>query len=299
VYFYSDSSTITAGLRYSLSRAQAALEGFGDLDETYDDVTASLRWSGEIQKDTRLFAGISQGFRAPNLDDLAVLKNTNEGEDVPSPNLKSEKSINYEIGMKFNGERWQGTFVTFYSDFKDLIERGPGTYLGLPCIDENGNGVCDPDEPNVVQKFNVGEAYIYGIEADGSVLLNADYSVFGNVSWSYGQNQTNDEPLSRIPPARLVLGARWEQPGSPWWMEPLVELNAKQDRLSARDIADPRIPAGGSAGYALLNLLGGWGDRNQRVDLAFNNIANKAYIVHGSGLYGAGREIKLSYRYDF
>ena len=299
VYFLSETSTITVGARYSLSRAQTTLEGFGDFDQTYDDTTASLRWSGEIQKDFRLFAGIAQGFRAPNLDDIAVLKSTNEGVDVPSPDLKSEKSINYELGMKLNGARWQGTLVTFYSVFTDLIDRRPGTYLGLDFIDDNGNGIQDPDEENVVQKFNVGDAYIYGVEADGSVLLSEVFSVFGNASWLYGQNQTDDEPLSRIPPARLVLGGRWEEPGSPWWLEPLVEFNAKQGRLSSRDISDPRIPDSGSPGYALINLRGGWGDSNQRIDVAFNNIADQEYVVHGSGLYGAGREIKVSYRYDF
>ena len=299
IYFLSETSTITAGARYSWSRAQTTLEDFGDFDQTYDDVTASLRWSGEIQKDFRLFAGIAQGFRAPNLDDIAVLKSTNEGVDAPSPDLKSEESINYELGMKLNGARWQGTLVTFYSVFTNLIDRRPGTYLGLDFIDDNGNGIQDPDEENVVQKFNVGDAYIYGIEADGSVLLSRDFSVFGNASWLYGKNQTDDEPLSRIPPARLVLGGRWQEPGTPWWLEPLAEFNAKQDRLSSRDISDPRIPAGGSSAYALINLRGGWADSNQRIDVAFNNIADQEYIVHGSGLYGAGREIKVSYRYDF
>ncbi len=294
-YFVSDTSTVTAGIRYSYSRAQTTLEGFGDFDESYDDVTASLRWSGEIQQGLRLFAGIAQGFRAPNLDDIAVLKSTNEGEDVPSPDLKSEKSINYEIGLKFNKEKWQGTLTTFYSDFTDLIDRRPGTYKGLGFIDDNGNGVQDPDEDNVVQKFNVGNAYIYGIEMDGSVFLNRDYSLFGNASWSYGQNQTDDEPLSRIPPARLIAGLRWEKPGSPWWLEPLAEFVDNQDRLSSRDVSDPRIPAGGTPGYALLNLRGGWGDRRQRVDVALNNLADREYKVHGSGLFGPGRELKVSY----
>jgi len=298
-YYVSNAHTVTTGIRYSYSRARATLESFGELDESYDDITASLRWSGEISEGLRLFAGIAQGFRAPNLDDIAVLTNTNEGEDVPSPGLKSEQSINYEAGLKLNRPAWEGTLTAFYSDFTNLIDRRPGTYKGLSFIDDNGNGVQDAGEADVVQKFNVGDAYIYGVETDARVFLDRDWSVFGSLSWSYGQNRTDNEPVSRIPPGRLLLGARWEQPGSSWWVEPLAEYSAEQDRLSARDVSDPRIPPGGTPDYTLLNLRGGWKDRAQSIDVALNNLTDRLYKVHGSGIYGPGREIKFSYLYRF
>ena len=294
-YSFSNLSTITAGIRFSSNNAQTTLSGFGNLGETYENITGSLRWSSEVKDGLRLFTGISQGFRAPNLDDIAVLKSTNEGEDVPSPGLKSEESINYEAGLKLNRADWAGTLTTFYSDYTNLIDRRPGTYQGLSFIDDNGNSIQDTGEDNVVQKFNVGDATIYGIELDGQFTFNDDWSGFGNISWAYGLNKTNSEPLSRIPPAKLMLGARWKVKGSPWWLEPTAELNSKQERLSARDISDPRIPSGGTPGYSLLNLRGGWQDDLQSIDIALNNITDRKYKVHGSGLYGAGHEIKFSY----
>jgi outer membrane receptor protein involved in Fe transport len=201
--------------------------------------------------------------------------------------------------VKFSRSTWEGSLTAYYSDFTNLIDRRPGTYKGLSFIDDNGNGIQDTGEPDVVQKFNVGDAYIYGIEMDAQVFLAQDWSVFGNLSWSYGQNETDDEPVSRIPPGRLVLGARWEAPGSPWWIEPMAEYSADQDRLSARDMSDPRIPPGGTPDYTLLNLRGGWKDRVQSIDVALNNLTDRAYKVHGSGIYGPGREIKVSYLYRF
>jgi len=298
-YSISDLSAITAGIRYSANNAKTILSRFGKLDETYKNITGSLRWSGEINDGIRLFTGISQGFRAPNLDDIAVLKSTNEGEDVPSPGLKSEESINYEVGLKLNQHDWHGTLTAFYSDYANLIDRRPGIYQGLNFIDDNGNSIQDLGEDNVVQKFNVGEAYIYGIELDGEFNLNGDWSSFGNISWAYGQNKTDAEPLSRIPPAKLMIGSRWKIKGSPWWLESSVEFNAKQNRLSARDESDPRIPDKGTPGYSLLNLRGGWHDDFQSIDIALNNITDRKYKVHGSGLYGPGHEIKLNYLHRF
>ena len=299
-YMLTATTTLVAGLRYSHFRAKSDLEDFGKLDETYDDWTGSLRFTSEIAPEWRLFGGIARGFRAPNLDDLVVLKSTNEGVDVPSPDLDSEESINYELGLKLNKPGWQGTAVVYYSDFSDLIERGPGTYKGLTFIDDNGNGVQDPGEDNVVQKFNVGDAYIWGVELDARVMLDSVWSAFGNFSYAYGRNQSGDEPLSRIPPERLLLGVRRQVPGESWWVEPYTEIVGDQSRLSSRDKSDPRIGSKGTSGYVTLNVRGGWEISEQHtLDLAFNNIADRKYKVHGSGVYGPGRELKVSYRYHF
>jgi TonB-dependent heme/hemoglobin receptor len=299
-YLLTDATTLVGGLRYSRFRVESDLEDFGNLDETFDDWTGSLRFTTAITPQWRLFGGVAMGFRAPNLDDLVVLRSTNEGTDVPSPNLDSEESINYELGLKLNSSRWQGTAVAYYSDYSDLIERGPGTYQGLSFIDDNGNGVQDEGEDNVVQKFNVGDAYIWGVELDARVTLNPVWSVFGNYSYTYGRNQSGDEPLSRIPPARLVLGVRRQVPGDSWWVEPYTEIVGDQDRLSARDESDPRIGSNGTDGYTTLNVRGGWEiARQHALNVAFNNIADVKYKVHGSGVYGPGREVKLSYHYRF
>lgn len=298
-YLLGDRSEVTLGIRYSDDRVKTNLTGFGTLDQSYSDVTGSIRWSGLIAAETRLFAGISQGFRAPNLNDIAVLQSTNQGTDVPSPDLESEKSINYELGMKVNKPRWQGTAVVFWSDYKGLIERRPGTYQGLSFIDDNNNGIQDAGEDNVSQKFNIGKANIWGTELDGSFVLTPEWTSYGNLAWARGENKTDNEPVSKIPPLRALIGARWQPEGRKYWLEPFVELVAKQDRLSSGDVSDPRIPDGGTPGYGTLNLHSGWDDGDQSLNVAFNNINDKAYKVHGSGVYGPGREIKLSYTRRF
>lgn len=297
-FFITNASILTTGLRFSANRAQTNLTDFGKLDETYKDITGSVRLSHELFSGVRTFAGIAQGFRAPNLDDIAVLTSTNEGVDVPSPGLKSEKSLNYELGLKLNLNRVQGTAAVFYSDYTDIIDRKDGTYQGLSFIDDNGNGIQDSGEENVRQKFNIGNAEIYGVELDGELLLTNTLSAFGNFAWTYGQNLSDGEPLSRIPPARLLAGLRW-QASSAWWVEPFVEAVDGQDRLSARDAKDPRIADGGTPGYYTFNARAGWKSKAHVVNIALNNISDKLYKVHGSGVYGPGREVKVSYLFRF
>jgi outer membrane receptor protein involved in Fe transport len=243
---------------------------------------------------------VARGFRAPNLDDTAVLeKVTNEGIDVPSPGLDPEKSYNYEAGVKAAFPVSGGSLFYFYNDLQDLIERGPGIYNGLPYIDENGNGVEDPGEA-VRQKFNVGRAYIEGVEAEGWYAFRLHWRVRGNLSWTYGKDLENEEPLSRIPPVMGLAGIRWENAQAKYWWEYYARFAGSQDRLSARDLSDPRIDPDGTAGWMTHNLRGGadfrrWG----KVALGLENILNRDYRIHGSGIDSPGIHFTAGYTVAF
>lgn len=73
----------------------------------------------------------------------------------------------------------------------------------------------------------------------------------------------------------------------------------RQDRLEqVRDITDERIPAGGTPGYTTLNMRAGhsFGRCEQhRVNLSLENITDKAYLVHGSGVFGTGFTARMGY----
>ena len=283
-------------LRYSEFRAEASLTDYGKLDERYRDLTGSLRGSYELLPGTRIFAGISSGFRAPNLDDLAVLKSTNEGVDVPSPGLDPEQLINYELGIKHAGKRWQTTFVAFDSRFTDLIERKPGLYRGLTFIDDDGDQIWDPNEDGVVQKFNIGKARMYGLEFDSTTRLTDHVQATLAISYIRGKNEISDEPLSRVPPLQAILSLRREFPASRSWIEGLLHAAKAQHRVSARDAADPRIGIDGTPGFAAVSLNAGTrvGKRHQ-VALSLNNLLDQKHKMHGSGVYEPGRSVKISY----
>ena len=73
----------------------------------------------------------------------------------------------------------------------------------------------------------------------------------------------------------------------------------KQDKLSGGDIDDHRIPDDGTPGWVVVNLKSGIYWKKFGINLAFNNIFNEAYRVHGSGIDGLGRHLAGSIRYNF
>ncbi|WP_339726674.1 TonB-dependent receptor family protein [Maribacter stanieri] len=94
-----------------------------------------------------IFGGVHKGFSPPG--------NT-EGQDA-------ERSINYELGTRFNYHGIQGEVIGYYNDYQNL--------LGSDLAASGGTGSLD--------QFNAGEVRVSGIE----VLLN--YNLLNNLSQKF------------------------------------------------------------------------------------------------------------------
>jgi outer membrane receptor protein involved in Fe transport len=79
-----------------------------------------------------------------------------------------------------------------------------------------------------------------------------------------------------------------------WWIN-LEWLGAgKQDRLAAGDIADNRIPEGGTPGWNIFNINSGLDSEWYSINLSLCNLFNTDYRYHGSGVNGTGRSAVLT-----
>ncbi|UCD94214.1 MAG: TonB-dependent receptor [Candidatus Zixiibacteriota bacterium] len=288
---------LTAGIRYSLFGMISPLEApFGEFDESYQDVTESLAMSFRPVQSLNVIGRWSRGFRAPNLNDAVVLKYSSSGVDAPSIGLKPEHSNNYEIGMKVNSQRGTGSLFFYYNQLSGLIDRKPGIYDGKTFYDENSNGIKEPGEFDIYQRYNVGSARIYGFEFESMVVLNDFWELRTNCFWTRGENGTEDEPMSRIPPLMGMAAVRLK-PSPPVWIELFVRLAGEQTRLSARDIDDTRIDPGGTPGWHTVNFRAGFKLDGFFVSVSLENIGDETYKEHGSGIYSPGRNFMLTLSY--
>jgi len=100
---------------------------------------------------------------------------------------------------------------------------------------------------------------------------------------------TKNEPLRRIPPLfgrialdynrnKLLIGLEWL-------------AAAMQDRLAQGDKDDNRIPEGGTPGWDILNMKTGYTWKFITANLSLNNLFDKDYRYHGSGVNGYGRSL--------
>ena len=286
-----------AGVRYTNIDAGATVENFDTSDPNFPNVAPIFMpispsfqdWTGsvglryELAEDLHLVGSVAEGFRAPDLDELTSVSDNvfDDGVDLPSVGLHPETSINYEVGLKFNYPRLRAQMFHFWTNLEGLTRRR--------LVLEKG-GI------RYYRRENIGLAELTGVELDGEYLLTTEWSVYGNFWTVYGQDRTDDEPLRRIPPRQGVLGLRWRNHDHSRWLECYAWMVAKQDRLSPGDVSDSRIPPGGTPGYTTLNIRAGTriGQR-QRIMLGIENVTDRAYRVHGSGVDGPGISGNLAY----
>lgn len=142
------------------------------------------------------------------------------------------------------------------------------------------------------------------MELAGSVKLHRDWTLWANLTWMRGEldapvaaggNEVS-EPVSRLMPTTLNSGLRWRHPQGNVWAEFAATFAEKQDRLASNDILDTqRIPVGGTPGYEVFHVRGGWNPtRYTTLTAAVENLTNKDYRIHGSGSNEAGLNFILT-----
>jgi outer membrane receptor protein involved in Fe transport len=287
---------LDAGLRFSAFQLKAPFApgatgsvDLGTVEQSPDALTGSLGTRFELAENLNLVANIAQGFRAPNLDDVSKLGLGKGGSfyDVPNAGLGPEKVLSLDGGLKFGFARFKAQAIFYYSDFTDLMVRQPATFAGLPYIIDEGDTVA------VFHRQNAGQAYITGFALGARVGLAARLSATGNLSYTYGQNTSDDEPLAAMPPVHGFLGVRYD--GKKQWLEINTRFAAEQDRLAAEDLEDTRIPEGGTPGWWTLNFRSGYSVSGEvSLRFALMNVFDTNYREHLSGLNAPGRNFILS-----
>ncbi|MDC0291671.1 TonB-dependent receptor [Verrucomicrobiales bacterium] len=248
---------------------------FGD---DWTNFVGSGRFTYDVTTDGSLglFGGVSQGFRAPNLSDLSRLDSARSDEiETPSPGLDPEKYLSYEIGIRAQSDRARAALGYYCTDIDDYI-------LGV-----RTGRIIDGDFE--VTKINAGTGFVQGIELETSYDLTDSLSLFGWASWQDGELE--NEPISRMMPFSAQAGIRYQFPNETAWLEWLAIGATEQDELSSRDQRDTqRIPLGGTPGYVIGMIRGGW-EITPGVTLtcAIENLTAEAYRVHGSGINAPGR----------
>lgn len=164
-----DRWTFTPGLRYENIWFTNENFGANDLDRTGSslqetDYTVSV-----------LLPGLGTTFLAA--EDLSVIAGIHRGFSPPSPSssseTESEKSINYELGFRYDLPRFQAEVIGFFNDYSNL--------LGSDLAAAGGSGT--------MAQFNAGEVEVVGLE----VTANTDLaSLFGisTVSLPFNNNYT-------------------------------------------------------------------------------------------------------------
>ncbi len=299
----SDRLDLVVGGRLNYARADANSVRdplLGDRTSTADDwfaAVGSARLVYHVVPDhVNFFGAVSQGFRAPNLSDLTRFDSARSNEvETAAIGLDPERFISFEAGIKTEYDNWSMQAAFFHTLIDDMIVRVP-----------TGRIIDDEFE---VTKLNGGDGFVQGIELGASYRFHPQWTAFGNLTWIDGEVDTFPtsrprrvrEPISRLMPITGLAGLRWDHPTGKYWVEGIARIADNQSDLSSRDRADTsRIPPGGTPSYTVFSLRSGWQIKDDiNLTIAFENITDENYRIHGSGQNELGRSLNIGVSISF
>ncbi|MDH5618872.1 MAG: TonB-dependent receptor [Gammaproteobacteria bacterium] len=249
-------------------------------------LSGDVGWIFDLAETWQVVANAGSGFRAPNIADLGTLgERPGNRFNIPNANLSAETVTHGDVGLRHYSERWRFELMVFALRYADRIV-------------SVATGDVSPDGRDIVQSVNAASSSIRGIESGLDARLSDRLSLKIVVNYTRGEQQvvTAVEPADRVPPLNGHLLFTY-QSGDRWQFEAWLRAAARQDRLSARDADDPRIDPDGTAGWASLGASASWSsDNGWQVIVSADNLADKQYRIHGSGIDAPGRNLSATIR---
>ncbi len=298
--------TLRGGARLAGAKADAPADeesGTVAVDGAFHAVVGHAGATTRVADELSFTATYDRSFRAPNLDDLTSRQQTGPGFQFENAGLGPETADTFELGLQVSHPRLEVDAWAYRSMLHDAITRAFRT-----------SADCPPETPQCqlswqrYQLVNVeGDATVDGAELSFRAHLPSNVRLLGTVAYAFGEGPNPAErpsdsrlpydervPLSRVPPLNGTLDVRWS-PARPTYFGAALRWARLQDRLAPTDLNDPRIPLGGTPGYAVFDLRAGWRMQRRLVLAAvLENLFDSAYRVHGSSVNGPGRGVSIS-----
>ena len=247
----------------------------------------------------------ASGFRAPNVDDLGKVFDSQPGSVlVPNPDLKSESIYSAELDFRQRFSNILELDVAVYYSYLDraMVVR-PSQLNGSDSI------VYDGERSQVQSVQNAAFARVWGIEAKVRALLGGGFAAYATASVQQGEEELEDgstDPLRHAAPGFGRLGLTYEHRQTR-----LEAYLLGQAELSAEDM--PQEEVAKDYLYALdhqgLPYSPSWYTLNLQLRqklpqglvlfASLENITDRRYRPYSSGLSAPGRNWVLGVQLNF
>lgn len=309
IHKFNNNFTANAGIRFNHSRLNANFSDKSFYPFPFDDVTqqaSNLTGSAALvyakQFNYKISASVANGFRVPNVDDLAkVFESTSSILIIPNPSLKPEKTINYELGVeKYFGKKIKFGVVAWYTNYSNALTLGSTTYKGQSTVQYNGGTA------SIKTTVNAAKAFNKGINANFSAIVNEMFTISSTITYTYGRirEAAGTYPLDHIPPVygKTSVIARHKKIRAEIFAlyngkkaASDFNLRGEDNQLYSADPVNGYVPAwitlNGNFSYRL--------NKNFVLQASLENAADKFYRYFASGVSAPGRNMGITARYSF
>lgn len=267
-------------LTYQPTSSEIIWDSYNDDDLSWSFVAGAVFKAAETV-DFNLT--LARSFRSPTIEERYLYADLGGVLTVGDPEIDSEKGTFFEVGVsaalgdvKLNGQ-------VFLNSITDMVIKKPGGEL--------------KGRPADYQYANAGKARLWGFEARADWIMLTGLLLSADVSYVRGTDEKYDTDLPQMPPLTAHFSGR-RSFGKGFWVEPLLTLVNKQDKLAPGERK--------TAGYGILGISAGksiirTGNVTHDLVLGIKNLGDKLYRDHmtvsrGYEMYGMGRSFYVSWR---
>lgn len=186
------------GLRFQLTESQSVFFNAGQ----------NAR-SPENNANTGLVQTTASPNYATSIVNGVLVARDGAGNPVPlriaAPNVKQEKSNNFDLGYRYAGSALTFSGSLFYVDFKDRIA-----------------SQYDPVS-NLSTQFNVGNAHTYGLELESGYKMNKNWNMYGSLTRTDSTMRDDKVAVRAANGSATTLQTSGKQmPDTPQWLASLA-----------------------------------------------------------------------------
>jgi len=303
--------TMLTGLRYSHVWIDATFDKtfypfpFDNAHLSNGALTGSLGFSWFPKADLQLTLNGSTGFRAPNIDDVGKVFDSEPGSVVvPNPDLEPEYAYNTELGLRKNfKDKMVFKAAAYYTYLVDALVRRDFQFGGQSQIEYNG------ELSNVQAIQNAAKAFVYGFEFGLEAFLTDNLSLSSNLTFTEGIEEEPDgteSPARHVAPTFGDFHVLWKNQKfhADLFLNfsgeiPFADLApSEKNKAYIYDVDQQGNPF--SPAWYTLNLRNQYNiSNNFKVSLNLENITDQRYRTYSSGIVAPGMNLILGLGYGF
>lgn len=307
----SEKWTLTGGLRYNQYLIHA---DFTDrlVDFPFDKAeinngafTGSIGTVFRPTDSWKINGHISTGFRAPNIDDIGKIFDSEPGSViVPNPNLEPEYAYSFELGIqKVFANKLKLDVVGFYTLLDNAMARRDFTLNGRDSVMYDGT----LSQVQAIQ--NVSSARVWGAQAKVELQLTPSLDITSNINFQEGEEEGPNGkkvPVRHVAPTfgsthitynpgKLKIDIYADYNGEIPYSDLALSERGKPHLYAVNANGNPHSPSWYTFNIKTLYQL------SEKISLNFGieNITNQRYRPYSSGIAAPGRNVIFGIRGHF
>ena len=316
IWKYAPKWTFNLGYRLTHYQLSARWKKTALIDSLLDSISLSpeaLTWTlAAVHRPSKQWQWnvlLSNGFKAPNIDDIGKIRENSGVLVVPNAFLRPEYAYNFDLGFTFFSKDKRSqlalrNYITLVS--RHIVRSNYIVFSDSTTSDENTIRYDGEELPTVANK-NLGDRWVYGSALDTKLRLSNSLEFIGNLTFTGADHHTNYGPMPSISPlfgtfalsynkARFQVRSQFQFSAS---KDPSDFSFGGEDGLEETPLIDPNAALltdqyAGAPTWNDLSILANY-QWNDKVNLkaGLENLFDIHYRTFASGVSAPGRSFRL------